>query len=180
VIILGIAPGIRTLAWSVLDFPDRTLRADCLDCDVEHHGARGFSLETFEDMLARAKVHWLILTVLLGRHEGAVLVLGPQADRYEPEEHAEAARCLLRTLCMGAGVPVLEIGTRDEVLDTLGVTHRQITAVAEAVVGRRKRNGKIHLPSRSRPIVATFVLGAAAGRVLLDAPPLQLTDGRAA
>lgn len=174
-IVLGIAPGIRTLAWSVLDFPDRTLRADCLDCDVEHHGARGFSIVTFEDMLSRARVHWLILTVLLGRHDGAVMVIGPQADSKEPVEHAEAARCLLRSLCLGVGVPLLEFTDRDEVLDVLGVSHRQITAVAEAVVGKRKRDGKVELPTRSRAIVATFVLGAAGARVLLDAPQLMLS-----
>jgi hypothetical protein len=163
VIVLSIAPGIRSLAWAIVSLPKREIRGELLGFDLEHHGNKRFTVETFEDMLARSKVHWLILEVLLGRYSPGVLVMAGQASSREPPEHAEGARCLLRSLFLGVGIPVLEFGDRDEVLRLLAITARQTTAEASRFLGG-------HVPTRKRELVQTFLAAAAAGRVLFELP----------
>lgn len=164
-IVLSIAPGIRSMAWSVLNFPRREIRAECIGCKLEHHGNKRFTVSTFEDMLGRAQVHWLILTVLLSRHSPGILALGGQADPKEPLEHVDAARCLLRTLFLHVGIPVVEFDGRGAVLEALGITARQVKPTVKDLFGRSM--------NKQKPVMTTFLTGAAAARLVFELPYRQ-------
>jgi hypothetical protein len=177
VIVLAISPGIRTMAWAVLRFDRREIRAECLGFNLEHHGNKRFTVSSFEDMIGRSQVHWLIVSVLLNRYSPGILAMGEQADPKEPKEQAEAARCLLRTIFLHVGIPVIEFdGGRDAVLKLLGASTRQVTAQVENLLGR------IPAKAKDSRIKGAMLTGAAAARGLFELPvgqPVSRETGNA-
>jgi len=163
VIVLSIAPGIRALAWAIVQFRGRSLSGELLASDVEHHGNKSDLVGGFEDLLSRARVHWLILSVLLDRHSPGILVLGEPFSRREPPEHVEAMRCLLRSLFLSVGIPVLEFDDREQVLSVLGTNQRTMVVAAEEMIGRS-------LAKQERATLGALLAAAASARILLELP----------
>jgi hypothetical protein len=126
VIILAIAPGVRTLAYSVLRVQHDTLRGCVIDSDVLHHTARGFKFDTLPEQIARARVHWLVLSIWLEREKDAVIVLGPPADRRENPNYVEACRRTIRTAAVSMAIPLLEYETEEEVQTEVGLRSRRL------------------------------------------------------
>lgn len=162
-IVLSIAPGIRALAWAIVQFRGRSLSGELVASDVEHHGNKSDLVGGFEDLLSRARVHWLILSVLLDRHSPGILVLGEPFSRREPPEHVEAMRCLLRSLFLSVGIPVLEFDDREQVLSVLGTNQRTMVVAAEEMIGRS-------LAKQERATLGALLAAAASARILLELP----------
>jgi hypothetical protein len=163
VIVLSIAPGIRALAWAIVQFRGRSMSGELVASDVEHHGNKSDLVGGFADLLSRARVHWLILSVLLDRHAPGVLVIGEPFSKREPPEHVEAMRCLLRSLFLSVGIPVVEFDGRDEVLSVLGTNQRTMVLAAEEMIGRP-------LLKPERPTMGALLAAAASARILLELP----------
>lgn len=158
-IVFSIAPGIRTLSYAVLAVQHDELRASVLDCDVLHHSARGFSFGEFKDLLARARVHWLVLSVCLERSSPAVLVLGPPADSRENPEYIEACRRVLRTAAITLSVPIIEYQDEVELQDEMGVRARRLFESIKELV---------HMADKRRSVRLAAAAGMAGASQMLE------------
>lgn len=102
-IILGIAPGLRALAYSVVDMsrpvPSR------IDEDV----LLGGRLAPMADLAKKAFVHAMILGVVFERDPPVAVAIGPACNPKEPPEHLAAVRVMLTQLARAAGVRVEDI-----------------------------------------------------------------------
>lgn len=104
-IVLGIAPGLKSLAYSVLDISAGA--ATCLDHDVLLGGR--IPLAAFAK---KAYVHALILDVVFERDPPALLAIGPPCNPKEPVEHLFAVAVMLKTLANKFRVNVLDVDAR--------------------------------------------------------------------
>ena len=125
-IVLGIAPGGRNLAYCVLHYKEGegwlpTVRLAELLKGIRLHGA---SMAT--DLQRKAGHHVKILTVVLERFPPTLIAVGPPALSTEPEFHTEAARFVLKMLITKlshAGLPLrhMEWRTKTELAHALGI-----------------------------------------------------------
>lgn len=132
-IILGIAPGLGALAYSVLEANGHRELLP-LDSDVLHAGRR-LDAATAWEIAKRCRAHHLLLDVILRRHPPAILALGPRLDRREPDEHVAAVRLLIHALGTGLNVPLYDYAERSDLLEALGANGRGLSGLVRAQLG---------------------------------------------
>lgn len=122
-IVIGIAPGLKALTYSVLEF-SRTAPTLVLDKDVllgpklpGRDDEAGF-LKGLVGLTKKAYVHHLILEVIFERvlvpfgsakKPWAALAIGPPCNPKEPPEHVAAVRVMLTHLAHRFQVPVAHV-----------------------------------------------------------------------
>lgn len=120
-IAIGIAPGLKNLAYCVLVF-DQAGRGTCLDCDVLR-GTKASEDVTFEVLIRKARAHQLILQTVFERAEplrGAVLGIGPPLAMKELPRNIEAVRQMLQALATLFELPVYTYPDRRELYARFG------------------------------------------------------------
>ncbi len=112
-IVVGISPGLRSLAYCVLFFPAEPSRPEVRDSDLMKGGR--VKKDADQASLARsARPHELVLDVVLERAMEAndhpvlptIVAVGPSVSTKEPNEHDKTVRQLLRAMVLqmkGAG-----------------------------------------------------------------------------
>lgn len=133
-IVLGISPGLRSLAYCVLVFRDDSPVAEQIDADV-NRGGRGKPKNPFE-LTRFARVHALILDIVLDRNPPAIVVIGPSEP--EPPEYLDAVRAMVFSLAVALRIPVVDLAEPKALNSALGVaTDRALKiAVSDRVKGR--------------------------------------------
>jgi hypothetical protein len=127
VIVVGIAPGVRNLAYCVLHYRDGELpRVPGFGADLLK-GIRLNGATSFLDLQRKASVHVKILSVVLERFPPVVLAVGPQAVPRESELQVEAARLVLKLLVAGLAdrgmrIEVMDWDSKEELLEELGAS----------------------------------------------------------
>jgi len=166
VIILAIAPGIRTLSYVVLDIQHDVLCGCVLDSDVLHHTVRGFRFDTLADQIARVRVHWLVLSIWLERARDAIVVVGPPADPKEDPNYVEACRRALRTATVAMAVPLLEYSSELDVQGEVGLKSRRLFERVRRIVPLVK-------PPRSVMVAAVAGVVGASQMLEMDIDPVS-------
>ena len=170
-IVLGVAPGLRSLAYAVLSFRDGSRAAEVVDADVLK--ASGQSDEASVWAVTRsARVHALVMGVVFDRDPPALLSLGPPTDLGEPALHVEVVCKALTMLAMAIGARIARFPTEPEVRSALGSMYEQEVgprslrkAVQCSLLGR--------LPTTNRRVLvatATAIAGAYQARTELIGP----------
>lgn len=153
VIILGITPGLKSLAYSVMDVsgPPQVIDHDIL--------LGGRVKDSLAAIAKKAYVHALVLDVVFERDPPVVLAIGPPS-RKEPPEYIAAVQLMLATLARKFGVRITLL---DEALmnDILTPSPRESL---ERVVSRRLGSP---LGSSDRRIVLAAAI-ALAGGILVE------------
>lgn len=103
-IVLGIAPGLKSLAYSVMSSAGTSLSP--IDHDILLGGHLKKSLA---DLSKKAYAHALILDVVFERNPPAVLAIGPACNAGEPPEHLWAVRTMLEALAGNFGVRIASL-----------------------------------------------------------------------
>lgn len=134
-IVLGVAPGLSELAYSVLAFHAAADQADPIDADVLHAG-RGPTPNNPFHIAKRSHVHHMILGVIAERHTPALFVLGPACRTKEPTEHVESVRLVLRVIAMGIQIPVIDLSDKLEMVRALGADQRSWRSSVDALLRR--------------------------------------------
>jgi Holliday junction resolvasome RuvABC endonuclease subunit len=97
--VLGIAPGLKSLAYSVMSVEGSVLTP------VDHDILLGGYLKKSVAALAKkAYAHTLILDVVFERNPPTVLAIGPACNPGEPVEHLDAVRTMLSLISSRFGV----------------------------------------------------------------------------
>lgn len=104
IIVLGIAPGLKSLAYSVISTTGSTLSP--IDHDILLGGHLKKSLA---DLAKKAYAHALILDVVFERNPPAVLAIGPSCNPGEPTEHLWAVRTMLAAVAGNFGVRIADL-----------------------------------------------------------------------
>lgn len=140
-IVLVIAPGIRALAYAVMVFEEHILRAKVIDFDVMHHQTfRKFSFSSLADLINRASVHWLLLSVCFERYTPDLVVLGPPAQNKEPGDYVEACRRVIRTATVTGNIPTIEYQTDAEMWRDMRINRRLVHDLISTVVSNCPNN----------------------------------------
>jgi hypothetical protein len=154
VIVLGIAPGVQALAYSVVAFNGVPL-GHPIDCDVLHGGRAPQSQSTFA-LAKRCRVHHLVLGVVLDRNPPGVIAVGPPVTPKEPPEYVAAIRLMIGALAAGFNVPVVDVPDRRQLMEAIAEGERSLW-------GAVKKNLSVPLGSRDQRILlatGTAVAGA--------------------
>jgi hypothetical protein len=108
-IALGIAPGLRHLAYCVLKF-DGGRQAELLDADVLRGGRTIRDLNVFE-LAIKYRIHSMILDLVWERHTPTVVGLGPRASTQEPIEYSEFAKAAVMAFshAVGGGIRTVQV-----------------------------------------------------------------------
>jgi hypothetical protein len=104
IIVLGIAPGLKSLAYSVMSSAGASLTP--IDHDILLGGHLKKSLA---DLSKKAYAHALILDVVFERNPPAVLAIGPPCNLVEPPEHLWAVRTMLAAVAGNFGVRIADL-----------------------------------------------------------------------
>lgn len=115
-LVLGIAPGLDALAYSVVWWKES---GDAVTVDTDVLRCRPLSLEGKRNPDKRSRVHQLVLSVVTERFPPTQICIGPQLDPREPELHVQATLMMLRAIAAAAQVPVLRIETEAELFRRL-------------------------------------------------------------
>lgn len=101
-IVVGIAPGLRHLAYCVLAFPNTgsDRRGTKVDSDILRVG-RGEVGSTEEIWRRKAGVHLGLIEIVIERAAPAIVAVGPALDPRESVLHVEFVRMVLRGLIHG-------------------------------------------------------------------------------
>lgn len=153
-IVLGIAPGLRSLAYSVMSVEGSTLTP--VDHDILLGGHFKKSIAT---LAKKAYAHALILDVVFERNPPTVLAIGPACNAGEPLDHLDAVRTMLSLISGQFGVRVTSI---DEPL-----MHSALGLGAKETLGRavtRTLGGP--LDSSDRRLVLAVGIALAGARLL--------------
>jgi hypothetical protein len=112
-IVIGVAPGLKALSYSVIDL------APAIPVIIDKDVLLGPRIkEGLVDLVKKAYVHYLILDVVFERElepigrdprPKAVLAIGPACNPKEPVEHVSAVRLMLTTLTNKFKVPVVQV-----------------------------------------------------------------------
>lgn len=132
-IILGIAPGLGALAYSVLESVDGQA-PEPLDSDVLHAGRR-LDGATALEIARRCRAHHLLLDVILRRHPPAIVATGPQLDKKEAPEQVAAVRLLIVGVASAMNVPHYDYSNRDTLLHALGANGRGLSGIVRRELG---------------------------------------------
>jgi len=130
VIVLGISPGVRSLAYCVLLLRPDAEFPELLDSDLLKGGKPKRGADEAE-LKKRSKPHWLTLDVVLRRafddNDGrpVVMAIGPGPEK-EPRVHQFVVRALLTGLCVeleshGVRIVCLNWSSARELDEILGV-----------------------------------------------------------
>lgn len=170
---LGIAPGVQALAYSVLAYRPGVTRAELLDADVLRAG-RKLTVQDAIDVARRCRAHQLILDVVLKRHPPALIVLGPQANPREDIDHVAVVRYALQVIGQTVGVPVTDLPGSPELYAALGVDNPR--GVSQQI--RNAIEGPQAVPRDKRALLAVAAAVAGGKRVLAAAPPPRSPSAR--
>lgn len=136
-IAIGIAPGIRSLAYCALEW-DGHGTAQVLDQDVLSR-PKLIKGDPNPALLAkRFHCHRLILTTVWDRHVPTILSIGPQCDPAEPELNAIIAGTILAEFGRFMGATVVRAATEQEIMVRLhpGVRHAAFKKSLRTVLRR--------------------------------------------
>ncbi len=114
VIVIGVAPGLKSSAYSVLDVSGSA--AVDIDKDILSGGRFKGGLV---DLSKKAYVHYLILSVVFERDPPALLVIGPPCNPKEQTEHFDAAVLMLRRLAEQTQVSWVQVVTQTQIQEVL-------------------------------------------------------------
>lgn len=140
-IVIGIVPGLKSLAYVVLSVNERGL-GDPVLWDVIHT-RKTPDAAPLAQLAARAEVLALELSVVLERGPVLAVGLGPPYARAEPKPHVDAVRAMLERLTRSARIPLLSLENKGDLHDTLSeaaeerVTTRNLSEVLLGFVRRR-------------------------------------------
>lgn len=115
--VLGVSPGLSALSYCVVGSTP-SVKARHVDYDVLH--ARALSREAKQSPSKRARVHQLVLGVVLERDPPDIIAIGPVHDRFEELAHVEAARDMLTQIALTAGARVVDFPRRQQLVYRLG------------------------------------------------------------
>ena len=115
-LVLGIAPGLDALAYSVVWWKDD---GDVIAVDTDILRCRPLSLEGKRNPEKRSRVHMLVLSVVAERFPPTQICIGPVIDPREPELHVQAALLMIRAVAAAGGVPVIRIETEADLFRRL-------------------------------------------------------------
>lgn len=161
-IVLGITPGLRALAYSVVGFRGES-RGDLIDADVLR-GSKAPADANLEALTHKGRPHRLILSVILERHPPAALGLGPPYSRQEPHLHVTAARHVITLLAGAFRVPTQDFRTKQELFSMFGTKKPLRNLALEHVEAES-------LGQNNALLLATLTAVAAAKRVQSLGPP---------
>lgn len=102
-IVLGVSPGLRALAYSVM-------RAGDPPRSIDHDVLLGGRVSETTDLAKKAHVHALVLEVVLERDPPQIIALGPPCNAKEPKEHVDAAVAMIRQLAARTSARALVFG----------------------------------------------------------------------
>lgn len=155
-IVLGIAPGLKSLAYSVLSVDGQSVTP--IDHDILLGGHLKKSLA---GLAKKAYAHALILDVVFERNPPAVLAIGPPCNPGEPSEHLEAVRTMLALVSGQFGVRIAPI---DEPLMTT-----ELELAPKETLGRAvNRALGAPLDSSDRRLVLAVGIAITCSRLLLQ------------
>lgn len=147
-IAIGVAPGIKSLAYCALEW-DGHGPALVLDREVMSRPRilRGRAAPVPRaELRKRFHCHWLILTTVWNRNPPTLLAIGPAADPKEPPENALVAGAVIAELGQLMGVKVVTLD-RTRLEEAFGTTTRRF----RGKLGRCVES----LPRDSRALLAT-------------------------
>ena len=104
IIVLGIAPGLKALSYSVMSLASGALTP--IDHDIVLGGHLKKSLA---ELSKKAYAHALILDVVFERNPPAMLAIGPPCVAGEPTEHLWAVRTMLSALAGKCTVRIVDL-----------------------------------------------------------------------
>ena len=156
--IIGVAPGLSALAYSVIVVDMN--RAVVVDADVLH--ARPLSSEV--SLQKRRRVHQLVLGVVFERHMPLVLSIGPPVDPLESPASVQAVEELLSTIAQFAQIRVVRYADKQAVVTALAADRTK-------QIGRAVSSFIRTLPSRDRRVV--LATAAALCPVASSLDPIQ-------
>lgn len=177
VLVLGVSPGLASCAYSVLSLPKPELKAIPVDMDVLHGTGRSEAALAWE-ITKSARVHALVMGVVLERQPPAVLSFGPGIGG-EPERHVEAVVTMLTDLGRLFGARIVTFQDEDEIRTELEVALGRGQRVGIRGI-RAAVNGMLteRLPTGNRKVmIATAIALAGARRVRVE--QLRSTKPRA-
>lgn len=119
-IVLGVAPGLRSLAYSVVGFYKPGERGDLIDADVLR-GNRTESDAPWAKLLDRGRPHRLIMSVVFERHPPAILSLGPPYSKKEPQLHVESVATLMEVMAKAFKVPTCRFPDKRSLLSVFPI-----------------------------------------------------------
>jgi len=119
--VLGVAPGLRSLAYSVVGFYEPDDRGDLIDADVLR-GTKAGPDANWAALLLKGRPHRLIMSVVFERNPPAALALGPPYSKKEPDLHVQSVRTLLQVMAQALKVPTLEYADKKTLLSVFPQT----------------------------------------------------------
>jgi hypothetical protein len=176
-IVIGVAPGLKALTYSVLEFQPE-LPATCIDKDVllgpklpGKDDEPGF-LKGLVDIAKKAYVHHLILEVVFERalvpfgrapKPRAALAIGPPCNPREPSQHVDAVRVMLSTLAHRFSLPVTGVSESQMQLALSASPHESWLRVS---------NRRLDLPldTKDPKLVLAVAIGLTLGAKLGELP----------
>lgn len=163
-IVLGIAPGVRNLAYCVLHYKEGEGWLPTAQLAELLKGIRLNGATLPNDLRRKVGHHVKILGVVLERFPATLIAVGPPAIPSEPEFHTEAARFVLRLLVTELGqqgLPLrhVEWRTKPELAAALGIDKWRSVLDGRIANGARLR----------KPAVRVAAATALAGGLLLHA-----------
>lgn len=160
---LGVAPGLASLAYAVLSFRRGETVAVPVDCDVVHSTGHSETAPIWK-ISRSARVHHMIMGVVFDRDPPAVLALGPPLDPGEPGRSVEAVHTVLLSLAMGLRARVVSFQTERDVREALSAHYGDEMTIGERGLRKAVRCSlSASLPSKNRRVVlatATALAGA--------------------
>lgn len=143
-IALGISPGVRRLAYCVLDIRPRERQLEVLDSDLMK-GGKPQPEDPEERLVQLVRPHRLVLAVVFERaldlrgKDPLIVAIGP-AGKQEPELQAYIARALLTGICAeleerGVAIQCHNFQAENELDGALGVPVRKAVSRALATRG---------------------------------------------
>lgn len=177
-IVIGVAPGVRNLAYCVLSYNGEGLpRVPGFGADLLK-GIRLNAASTFSDLQRKANVHLKVLSVVFERFPPVVIAVGPQAVPRENELQVQAARLVLHLLVAGladrgAKIQHAEWRTKPELLAALGAT-KWSTVLDGRIAEPPEPTSRAKLERRlAKPAVRIAAATALAGGALLKPENLK-------
>jgi hypothetical protein len=158
-VVLGVLPGISSLAYSVVSFPEGGA-GTVVDCDLLHHQT---TERSSWGLSKSSRVHALVLGIVVERHPAAAIAIGPQADPHESAQNAAAVRVVLESLGFAFRAKLVHLLEDSDVYATLDSRYGGELDVGERNLRRAVRCALTHqVPSRNRRIVLATAAAIAA------------------
>lgn len=160
-IVVGIAPGVRNLAYCVLHYKEGELpRVPKYGADVLKGVKPAGNAERLRE---KVSIHMKVFEVVLERFPPTVIAIGPPAVKSEPRLYIESARFVLGMLVArlqreGLPVELMSWRTRDELVDVL-----EAPSWSSALVGRLEPMKRV----KTRAVKVAAATALAAGSLVI-------------